>query len=372
MVINIDAFSKSFLDPESTSKVNVIHRYNDLLGCKPLDMIKRTNPVVIVDEPQTTMSTESRKSAINGLNPLIILRYSATHRQKVNLMYKLDAVDAYAQKLVKQIEVGSVHADGLHNQAYIRLVKVIIGNGLPKARVEIDALENQKIKRKRVTVKQGTDLEELTKRPEYEGYIIKDIYGSGGNEYIDFTSRSEYVRLGEALGVVDDIQIKTVMIRKTIEEHLEKELKLNRQGIKVLSLFFIDKVANYRKYDQNGHQINGEYAQIFEKEYEKLIQKPKLHKLLENSAYQDSRFIHSGYFSIDKRRQAKDTKGNSRDDEDTYNLIMRDKEKLLSFTSKVRFIFSHSALREGWDNPNVFQICTLKERGASNIGHVQK
>ncbi len=157
------------------------------------------------------------------------------------------------------------------------------------------------------------------------------------------------------------------MIRKTIEEHLEKELKLNRQGIKVLSLFFIDKVANYRKYDQNGHQINGEYAQIFEKEYEKLIQKPKLHKLLENSAYQDSRFIHSGYFSIDKRRQAKDTKGNSRDDEDTYNLIMRDKEKLLSFTPKVRFIFSHSALREGWDNPNVFQICTLKERGASNI-----
>lgn len=368
MVINIDAFSKSFRDPESANKANIIHRYNDLLGCKPLDLIKSTNPFVIVDEPQTTMSTDLRKCAIKSLNPLTILRYSATHRQKVNLMYKLDAVDAYAKKLVKQIEVGSFQAEQLHNQAYIRLVKVIIGDGLPKARVEIDVLENHKIKRKRLTVKQGSDLEQLTKRPEYEGYIIKDIYGLEGNEYIDFTSRPEYVKLGCAIGDVDDLQIKTVMIRKTIEEHLEKELELNQQGIKVLSLFFIDKVANYRQYDKNGAEISGEYAQIFEREYTKLIQKPKYLKLFNNSHYKDSSSVHSGYFSIDrKHKKLKDTRGNTKDDEDTYNLIMRDKEKLLSFESKIRFIFSHSALREGWDNPNVFQICTLKERGMSNI-----
>jgi len=368
MVINIDAFSKSFTDPTSPKKANIIHRYNDQLGCKPLDLLRSTNPIVIVDEPQTTMSTPLRKSAVYSLNPLMILRYSATHKEKVNVMYKLNAVDAYTQKLVKQIEVGSVVADGIHHQAYIKFLKVIIGDGLPKAKIEIDVLENHKIKRKRVTVRQNTDLEELTRRPEYEGYIIKDIYGFEGNEYIDFTSREGYIKLGEAIGDVDDLQVKTVMISKTIEEHLDKQMRLNHLGIKVLSLFFIDKVANYRQYDQDGNKLNGEYADIFEKEYKKLIQKPKYQELHNQSHYQDATLVHSGYFSIDKRaNKYKDTRGNSKDDEDTYNLIMRDKEKLLSFDSKIRFIFSHSALREGWDNPNVFQICTLKERGTSNI-----
>ena len=368
MVINIDAFSKSFTDPESPKKANIIHRYNDQLGCIPLDLLRSTNPIVIVDEPQTTMSTLLRKSAVDSLNPLMILRYSATHKEKVNVMYKLNAVDAYAQKLVKQIEVGAVVAEGLHHQAYIKLLQVIIGDGLPKARIEIDIMENRKIKRKRVTVRQNTDLEELTNRSEYQGYIIKDIYGVKGSEYIDFTSRDGYVKLGEAIGDIDDLQVKKVMISKTIEEHLDKQLRLNRHGIKVLSLFFIDKVSNYRQYDHDGNKLNGKYAQIFEKEYNKLIHKPKYQELHKESHYQDATLVHSGYFSIDKKgKKYKDTRGNSKDDEDTYNLIMRDKEKLLSFDSKIRFIFSHSALREGWDNPNVFQICTLKERGTSNI-----
>ncbi|MCY4159438.1 MAG: DEAD/DEAH box helicase family protein [Bacteroidetes bacterium] len=368
MVINIDAFSKSFKDPLSSNKANIIHRYNDTLGGIPLDLIRNTNPVVIVDEPQTTMSTPLRKSAVSSLNPMMILRYSATHREKINLMYKLDAVDAYTKKLVKQIEVGSVQAEGLHNQAYIKLLEVIRGDGLPKAKVEIDVLEKQSIKRKKLMVKKNTDLEQLANRTEYEGYTIKDIYAGEGNEQIDFTGREECVRLGEAIGDVDDLQVKTLMISKTIEEHLEKEIVLNKKGIKVLSLFFIDKVSNYRKYDHEENQLNGEYAKIFENEYSKLIKRSKYQELSKKSNYSDASEVHEGYFSIDgKGKKIKDTKGNSKDDENTYSLIMRDKEKLLSFDSKIRFIFSHSALREGWDNPNVFQICTLKERGASSI-----
>ncbi len=370
MVINIDAFSKSFRDPSSSSKANIIHRYNDALGCIPLDLIKNTNPIVVVDEPQTAMSTSLRKSAIGSLNPLAVLRYSATHREKINLMYKLNAVDAYEKKLVKQIEVGSIQAKGVQNQAYIKLVSIKRGKGLPKAVVEIDVFEKQSIKRKKLTVGQNTDLEQLTNRGEYEGYIIKDIYAADGNEYIDFTSRDGYIKLGEAIGDVDDIQVKTRMISKTIEEHLDKEIALDKLNIKVLSLFFIDRVSNYRKYDQKGNQLNGEYARIFENEYSRLIEQPKYKKLFHNSnAYSDdATLVHDGYFSIDKKgRKIKDTRGDSKDDENTYNLIMRDKEKLLSFNSKVRFIFSHSALREGWDNPNVFQICTLKERGISSI-----
>ena len=369
MVINIDAFVKSFRDPASSSRANIIHRYNDALGCRPLDIIGCTNPIVIVDEPQTAMSTPLRKSAIRSLNPLAILRYSATHREKTNLMYKLDAVDAYVKKLVKQIEVGSIQAEGVQNQAYIRLLGIQRGRGLPKARVEVDVFKNKSVKRKRLTVGKNADLEELTNRQEYEGYIIRHIYAGEGNEYIDFTSRNEHVKLGEAIGDVDDLQVKTRMISKTIEEHLDKEIVLNKQGIKVLSLFFIDKVANYRKYDREGNQLNGEYAQIFETEYHRLIRQPRYNGLAQNLFCQDATQVHDGYFSIDKSRsnRLKDTRGNSKRDGDTYSLIMRDKEKLLSFNEKVRFIFSHSALREGWDNPNVFQICTLRERGSSNI-----
>lgn len=383
MVINIDAFRKSFENPEDAKKkANIIHRYNDKLGYKPLDLIKNTNPVVFIDEPQSTMSTPLAKKAVQGLNPLAILRYSATHKEKVNLMYKLDAVDAYDKKLVKQIEVGSIQTEGMNNQAYIRLLEVRSRRNTIEARVEVDALQSGKIKRVKKWVKQNQDLEELTSRIEYEGYIIKDIYVA--DEYIDFTSRDEELKVGEAIGSVDDKQIKTALISKTIEAHLDKELILNPQGIKVLSLFFIDSVSKYRLYDEEGNASLGEYAEIFEKEYQKLIKKTKYASLFGEmkDVEVDASEVHNGYFSIDKKSKAsnrkdkfeyfKDTSGKINADEDTYNLIMRDKEKLLSFDSKLRFIFSHSALKEGWDNPNVFQICTLKDAGNSDIRRRQE
>lgn len=385
MVINIDAFRKSFKNPNDTSKkINIIHRYNDKLGYKPLDLIKNTNPIVYIDEPQSTMSTVLAKAAVKGLNPMAMIRYSATHKEKINLMYKLDAIDAYDKKLVKQIEVGSVQSEGANNQAYIHLLQVRNRRGVIEARVEIDVFERKKIRRKKVWVKQNYDLEQITRRVEYEGYIIKDIYLGEGNGYIDFTSRNEELKVGQVIGGIDDRTIKTALISKTIEEHLDKELILNKQGIKVLSLFFIDSVKKYRMYDEEGIQINGEYAEIFETEYKNLIKKTKYASLFDEVRDIDIDVpkVHNGYFSIDKIGKAsnskekyeayKDTKGNTKADEDTYHLIMRDKEKLLSFDSNLRFIFSHSALKEGWDNPNVFQICTLKDAGNSDIRRRQE
>ncbi|MCG8761960.1 DEAD/DEAH box helicase family protein [Tenacibaculum finnmarkense] len=384
MVINIDAFSKSFVDPKKDNKTNIIHRYNDSLGYKPLDLIRNTNPIVFIDEPQSTMSTPIRKKAVQSLNPLSIVRYSATHKEKVNLMYKLDAIDAYEKKLVKQIEVGSVQTEGVNNQAYIKLISVKISKGFPVAKIEVDAFKNGSITRKTYTVKQNEDLEQLTDRIEYEGYILKDIHAVDGNEYIDFTSKEDVIRLGQAIGAVDEKQVKRALISKTIEEHLDKELVLNPQGIKVLSLFFIDSVGKYRTYDDEGNAENGEYAEIFETEYLKLITKPKYVSLFEEITddEKDASAVHNGYFSIDKKSKSsnkkdkfeyfKDTSGKVKADEDTYSLIMRDKEMLLSFKSKLRFIFSHSALKEGWDNPNVFQICTLKDAGGSEIKRRQE
>lgn len=385
MVINIDAFSKSFKDPkDAKSKANIIHRYNDKLGYKPLDLIKNANPVVFIDEPQSTMGTPIRKKAIKGLNPLAMLRYSATHKEKVNTMYKLDAVDAYDKKLVKQIEIASVQTQGANSQAYIRLLDVKNKQGALQAQIEIDAFQKGSIKRIKKWVKQNQDLEQLADRLEYEGYIVKDIYGAEGNEYIDFTSKDDIIRKGQAIGALDETQVKTSMIAKTIEEHLDKELMLNPKGIKVLSLFFIDSVANYRIYDEEGNPTNGKYAEIFEEQYNKIIRKPKYASLFGEikDAEHDASLVHNGYFSIDKKSKSsnkkdkyeyfKDTSGSVKADEDTYALIMKDKEKLLSFDSKLRFIFSHSALKEGWDNPNVFQICTLKDAGNSDIRRRQE
>ena len=393
MVINIDAFSKSFENPEDEKKkANIIHRYNDRLGYKPLDLIKNTSPIVIIDEPQSTISTPTRKKAINSLNPLATIRYSATHKkdEKINMMYKLDAVDAYDQKLVKQIELGTVETQGANSQAYIKLLAVRSRKNTIEAHVEYDVFKKGTITRTSKWLRQNNDLEELANREEYEGYIIKDISAQEGNEYIDFTSQEGVIRLGEAIGAVDDRQVKTALIRKTIEEHLDKELVLNPQGIKVLTLFFIDTVAKYRLYDEDGNSTNGEYAEIFEKEYKKAIQHPKYISLFNEiqDLEVDASAVHSGYFSIDKKSKKgnkkdkfeyfKDTSGSTAADEDTYNTIMKDKETLLSFydgkdpKKKLKFIFSHSALKEGWDNPNVFQICTLKEAGNSDIRRRQE
>lgn len=384
MVINIDAFRKSFENErDETKSQNIIHRYNDKLGYKPLQLIQDTRPVVIIDEPQTTLSTELAKKSVKNLNPIVMLRYSATHKEKLNLMYKLDAVDAYNRQLVKQIEVASVKVDGAAiDGAYMKLISVKNKPNI-RAKVDLDILEKGERKRKPKELKKNDDLLEITKLQQYEGYIVNDIYTQTGNEYIEFINGT-ILKLGESIGMVDDSLIKRMMIRKTIEEHLDKELFLNPKGLKVLSLFFIDAVKHYRIYDEDGNMQNGDYANMFEEEYKKLIKKPKYQSLFGEIKDLDSETqeIHNGYFSIDKKSKAsnkkekfeyfKDTSGNVTADEDTYNLIMKEKEKLLSFESKLRFIFSHSALKEGWDNPNVFQICTLKEAGSSEIRRRQE
>jgi len=364
MVINIDAFRRSFSDPSKETKANIIHRTNDKLsGYRPIEFIQSTNPVVIIDEPQSVDTTSKSKEAIESLNPLCTIRYSATHREKLHMVYKLDPVDAYNKQLVKQIEVAEFKVEDGNNKAYIKLVSVDNKKSPITAKVEIDVMKSGSVSRKKLTVKQGDDLFDRSGgRDIYSGYIINDIYCEEGAEYIDFTSKPDIVELGLSIGGVDEDERKRLQIRKTIEEHLEKELRLTKQGIKVLSLFFIDKVANYRWYDEEGNAQKGKYALVFEEEYNKLIKKPKYRTLFEDVDVDSiAEQVHNGYFSIDKKGKVKDTSGKTQGDEDTYSLIMKEKEKLLSLDNKLKFIFSHSALREGWDNPNIFQICTLNE-----------
>ncbi|MBZ0057806.1 MULTISPECIES: type III restriction-modification system endonuclease [unclassified Leclercia] len=410
MVINIDAFSKSFTDPDKETTANLIHRTDDRLnGMKPIEFIQATNPVVLIDEPQSVASTANRQSAIASLNPLCTFRYSATLTVKFNLLYKLDSIDAYSRKLVKQIEVASLEVQDNHNQAYIKLISVDNKKSLITAKVEIDAQTNTgKLQpRKTITVRSGTDLFEASGgRTVYEGYVINDIYCEEGNEYIDFTSRDNIIELGQAIGEVDENTYKRLQLSKTVEEHLEKELKffkkittgvdpmdhskvMSQKGIKVLSLFFIDKVANYRGYTKDGVPIQGKFAQWFEEEFIQQLRKPKYRVLYpsvwdknssgkpvlnEQALKELASSVHNGYFAQDKKNDASGNPlfaesklaangegGKTAADESAYNLIMKDKEKLLSVDEKLRFIFSHSALKEGWDNPNVFQICTLNE-----------
>lgn len=369
MIINIDAFRKSFEDPEKEDKANVIHRPNDRLnGYKPIEFIQQTNPIVIIDEPQSVDTTDKSKEAIASLNPLCTLRYSATHVDKYNMIYRLDAVDAYNEKLVKKIEVMSIRSEESFNQPYIKLVEV----KERKAKVELDVETKGKVKRTTKTVKYGDDLFDISgDRELYRNHIIEQIDWTEGNESIEVGGH--LLSIGDAIGDIDDDTIKRYQIHQTIEEHLDKELRLNPRGIKVLSLFFIDKVANYRDYDKDGNPIKGKYALMFEEEYKKLIKKPKYHTLFKEIDVDiDVERIHNGYFAQDKKGKLKDTKGNTQADTDIYSLIMKDKEKLLSFNEPLRFIFSHSALREGWDNPNVFQICTLKDSGGTYVSRRQE
>ena len=369
MIINIDAFRKAAADPEKENKANIIHRYHDKMLGKPIDFIASCNPVVIIDEPQSVDNTDKAKEALALLNPMCTLRYSATHRKKDRfcMMYKLDSVDAYEQKLVKQIEVVGVQVQNSNNKAYIRLVSVSNKGGSVTAKVEIDVQSKGQVTRKTITVKRDDDLfTKSGRRSLYNGYQIDDISCKEGDEYILFVNQDEPLRLDKVLGGVEDDAIKRQQIRKTIEEHLDKELRLRHRGIKVLSLFFIDRVANYRTYDADGNPGKGKFAQWFEEEYRKLIAKPRYDTLfhdVDTTTLPEK--VHDGYFSIDKKGAVVDTSESTQAEKDNaergYQLIMKNKTLLLSFDSPVKFIFSHSALKEGWDNPNVFQICTLNE-----------
>lgn len=346
MIINIDAFKKA---------ENIINQAQDKLnGETAMRYIQDTNPIVIIDEPQSVDNTAKAKEAIASLNPLCVLRYSATHREKINLLYRLTPVDAYQMGLVKQISVSSNQVSGGFNQPYVRLVSVSNDKGF-RAKVEMDVRgKDGKVSRRTVTVKPGDDLFLLSgERELYEGYSIAGIDSTPEYEHIEF-GNTEEVALGKAIGDIDENIVKRAQIRRTIEAHLDKELRYTDKGIKVLSLFFIDKVDKYRHEDGTP----GIYAQMFEECYLELLAKPKYAPIRERFAADVSK-VHNGYFSQDKKGRLKDTKGDTLADDDTYNTIMRDKEWLLSFECPLRFIFSHSALKEGWDNPNVFQVCTL-------------
>jgi len=372
MVINIDAFRRSFTDPSKESKANIIHRPHDrMMGAKPIEFIRDTHPIVIIDEPQSVDSTKKSAAAIASLNPLCTFRYSATHKDEHHPIFRLDSIDAYERKLVKQIEVAGITVEDNPNQAYIRLQKVDNRSGGVLAKVEIDTRKGGSIRRKTVTVKRRSDLCELSGgREVYDGYIVDDIYCGKGEEHITFLNRPETVGLGQAIGEGDEDEYKRLQIRKTIEEHLRKEKRLRPKGLKVLSLFFIDKVANYRDYDSEGNRIPGKYSVMFEEEYVKVAQRSEFKDLCGGAdLHTAASEVHDGYFAIDKKTDStganryKESRGDGTTSADgsAYELIMRDKERLLSFESKLKFIFSHTALREGWDNPNVFQICTLNE-----------
>ncbi len=348
LVINIDSFAK-FSD-EKAGK-NIIYQNSDW-GI-PIEYLQGVQPIVIVDEPQN-METDIRRQAIANLNPLCTLRYSATHKYHYNLIYKLDPVKAYDLGLVKKIEVDSILAQDSYNAAYVELKGVKAKKMTITASVRIDIAGKDGVQKKDLTIRVGDDLYKLSgQRDLYkDGFVINEM--DAENQSIIF-SNGRILCAGESQGGLTD-EIMRAQINTTVANHFEKERKLRSRGIKVLSLFFIDRVANYRNYEKSS--INkGKLARWFEEAFNKAVQITQNKELVPYSVEQ----VHNGYFSQDKQGILKDTKGNTSADDDTYALIMKEKEKLLSLDEPLRFIFSHSALREGWDNPNVFQICTLNE-----------
>lgn len=370
MIINIQAFNRSFGNTDKMTKANIIHRPNDRgpEGRPPIELIQETNPFVIIDEPQSTSNTKRSKEAIASLNPTAAIKYSATHIKPENVVYRLNAIDAHDLQLVKQIEVVSFEEEENYEDAYIRLIET----GNPKsgiyADVEIDEKMKSGIIRRTKRIKKGDDLYELAgNRDVYRGFQVAEI--DAGKKLVTFTQKPHVLTIDNHVGGIDDNLYKRLQIESTIRAHLDKELRLNKQGIKVLSLFFIDRVDNYRVYNDDGTYDLGKYALIFQDLYKNIIEEEKYRDLREGIEDLDqyANAIHHGYFSQDKAGRSSDAKfvetktGNSTSDDYAYELIMKDKERLLSFDSDLKFIFSHSALKEGWDNPNVFQICTLNE-----------
>lgn len=364
MIINIQSFQKDIADKaladmteDELKKLNVINRENDRMsGHRPIEFIQATQPMVIIDEPQSVDNTPKSKRAIANLYPSATLRYSATHRNPYNLLYKLDPIKAYDLRLVKRIEVASVRSEDSFNDAYVKLLETDNMKGI-RARVEIHKEGKQGLRVSKIWIKQGDDLYVKSgKRENYrDGYIVQNIDCTPDWEYLEF-NQGHLLEIGQEIGGLGD-EIMQAQIYETIERHLQKERSLTKKGVKVLSLFFIDRVASYRVYNTDGNTTLGKAGQWFEDAYRELTAK----SIYSAFATEDISKIHNGYFSQDKQGRAKDTGGDSEIDGNTYNLIMKEKERLLNVEEPLRFIFSHSALREGWDNPNVFQICTLNE-----------
>lgn len=350
MIINIDAFNKK--------ENNIIHDTRDQMGGrKPIEFIQTTNPVVILDEPQN-MESEKAKEAIATLNPLCTLRYSATHRDLYNPVYNLGPIQAFQMNLVKKITVASVLADNDPSQSYLKIEDIV--REPFKAKIQFYKMSSTGPKLTSAIVKKDDNLfQKSNENPIYEnGFILTEINAQPGREFVKF-SNGIRMRNGEEQGGARQDIVKQ-QIKETIHAHFEKEWQLKDKGIKVLSLFFIDRVENYRKYTETG-ALKGIYAEWFEEAYNELAEEYRNAGLLVLPVEE----VHNGYFSKDNKGHFKDTEGKSKLDEDTYSLIMKDKEKLLDPQNPLKFIFSHSALREGWDNPNVFQICTLNETVSS-------
>lgn len=367
MVMTVGAINKKDVNKlyQSSEKTTV----DDL--DKPIDLIRATRPIIIVDEPQSVDGglNGAGKTALDAMHPMFTLRYSATHVHKHHMVYRLDAIDAYNQKLVKQIEVAGLEVQNASNSPYVKLVSINSKKNSISATVIVDIADKKGgMNRSEITVYDGTALDDETGRDIYQGYRISEIRtGKDGYLTLETPSNTYYMQVGDVVGDIDPMLIQRHMIRRTIREHLDKELRLNSQQIKVLTLFFIDKVDFYRQTNEEGLREPGEYARIFEEEYLKAIKSPAYKDLL-SSHPEHAKDVHDGYFSIDKKGAwAETSESNNAGRENAergYNLIMKNKEKLLSFSNPVRFIFSHSALKEGWDNPNVFQICSLREMGS--------
>lgn len=365
MVINIQAFNARGIDNR-----RIYEELDDFQSRKPIDVIASNRPILILDEPQK-MEGPATTRALPKFNPLFILRYSATHRTQHNRIHRLDALDAYNQKLVKKISVRGIRTRGLAGtNAYLYLEGIDTSKRSPVARIEMEVKHgsNEVTPRLRRLGFRDDLYVESGELDQYRGFIISQI--NAVNDTVEFTNGT-VLKAGEANGDISENDIRRIQIRETIKAHLDKEKQLFSQGIKVLSLFFIDEVVKYRDYSRVDE--NGEYVRIFEKEYQ-LLKDEYLSELeVDNVAYRrylaaiDPTKTHNGYFAIDNKNRLKDpdvgTRTGDSNDVDAYDLILRDKERLLSFSESTRFIFSHSALREGWDNPNVFVMCMLKHSG---------
>ena len=372
MIINTQAFATSLKEDGKSKEARIIYSKRDEFASRrPIDVISAMRPIIIMDEPQKMLGAAT-KNALKQFKPLFSINYSATHKEAHNKVYVLDALDAYNKKLVKRIQVKGIEVKNLRgNDSYLFLERIVLSQKKPPmARLEFEVAHSGGIKREVHIVGKDDNLFALSNRLEQykDGYTISDV-----NPFTDTITFLNGVTLtaGEAIGNIDERDMRRIQIRETILAHFEKEEKLFNQGIKTLSLFFIDEVAKYRQYDEDGNEVLGEYGVIFEEEYQKIF-RDKMQQLFGTpyghylkQVAEEVSDVHRGYFSIDKKtNRSVDSKlkrgEDSSSDESAYDLILKNKERLLSFKEPTRFIFSHSALREGWDNPNVFQICTLK------------
>ena len=377
MIINTQAFASSLKEDGKSKEARIIYSKRDEFGSRrPIDVIKANRPIIILDEPQK-MGGDVTQKALKNFNPLFTLNYSATHAKQHNLVYVLDALDAFNKRLVKKIEVKGFEVKNFRGtDKYLYLEQIVLSSKKPPmAKLELEIGYNKSINRETRILGVGDNLFYVSQEMEqYKGFVISEIDPIRG--CVTFTN-GETINTGDVVGDVSEKDMRRIQIRETILSHFEKEEKLYNQGIKTLSLFFIDEVSKYRQYDENGDEVLGEYGKMFEEEYLDILNQnltmfdSEYQKYLRSTADEISR-IHKGYFSIDKKtgrsvNNAKDGKEASKvkegavsDDISAYDLILKNKERLLSFDEPTRFIFSHSALREGWDNPNVFQICTLR------------